>query len=503
MKIDRNLLLSLLLPMLWLAALRVFSFSGGENCCDAYYHVAMADAGPGAILSKSFPAMTMSVWENSFSDKEALFHLSLGALRWIQRLAGFETGPPFHFPGLAFDFLLVACFVFSLRALGVRDTWLPALALVMMSPFFTNRILMLRPHVLSIALILASLPVFACAKGRKGALLSFALGALYSWSYSNPHFLLLPAACLFAARLPEDGFKKAAMPGFFAGLGVLAAQIVHPQFPNTVVNWKIQCVDVVMHALRPEAYPIRSPAELTPPDGVWAFWNLLLYALFAFNLSLALAVRAKGSIRSFSPAAQGVFACSAIAVAGTLFGIRALEYGLPLSIMAAALMVKELPSLPSIPKGFSFSRAAKLELLAVLLLAAMAGAWIQLSIRDMMVKPPTAFASWMRSSGIKPGSTIANLSWSDFTVLYYSLPDYRYLCGLDPMFAFERFPERFTKIERFRTLDAWLPPASLAEASGASCAYVGPLEEILAGSMKARGYKTLYKGRDGWLFELK
>jgi hypothetical protein len=80
LKPEQSFALSLLLPLLWLAFLRLWAMPYGENCYDGYYHVAMAEAGPEAIFSKSFPSMTMSVWENSFSDKEALYHLFLGGV---------------------------------------------------------------------------------------------------------------------------------------------------------------------------------------------------------------------------------------------------------------------------------------------------------------------------------------------------------------------------------------------------------------------------------------
>lgn len=500
MKIDKGLILSILLPLLWLAFLRIVLMPGGENCFDAYYHISMADAGPSAIFSKTFPSMTMSVWEDSFSDKEALFHVALWGIRNLQSALGLPMGHPFNFAALLFDAVLLLVFVLSLRAFGVRSTLLPALALVMISPFFTNRLLMLRPHVASIILMCAALPLYARAKGRWWLLASLGMGMLYSWTYSNPHFILFPAVCMGAARFKEEGFK-AGLPTLFTGLGVMLAQVAHPQFPNTVVNWYIQCVDVVMHSLAPASYPISGPDELKSADFLWAVGNVLVYGLFAFNLCLALAIRARHGEKALPPAVQGLFAASAVAVAGSLFGIRAMEYGCPFTIMSCATLLVVMKSLPEPLTGFQFSKKIMMELYAVLLLAAVAGCIMRTG--GFLAAPPEGLAAWAAKTGaLPPGTKVANLAWSDFTVLHYSLPQCRYLCGLDPMFGFRRNPEAFTAIERFRLLETWLTPQELAKVSGSEFAYVRRRDAVLGPSMELGGYECVYKGDDGWLFKL-
>ena len=499
-EIEKSLLLSVLLPLLWLAFLRIVLMTGGENCFDAYYHISMADAGPSAIFAKTFPSMTMSVWEDSFSDKEALFHVALWGIRHLQSALGLPMGHPFNFAALLIDAILLFVFVLSLRAMGVRSTLIPALALVMISPFFANRMLMLRPHVFSIILMCAAIPLYAKARGRWGLLASLAMGLVYSWSYSNPHFILFPAVCLGAARFKEEGFK-AALPAVFTGIGVLLAQVIHPQFPNTVINWYIQCVDVVMHSLFPASYPISGPDELKSADLLWAIGNVLVYGVFAFNLCLFLAIRAKHGLKAIPPAVQGLFAASAIAIAGSLFGIRAMEYGCPFTIMSCATLLLVAKGLPEPLKGFQFSGKVKLELYAVLLLVAVAGGIMRTG--GFLASPPEGLAAWAAKTGsLPPGTKVANLAWSDFTILHYSLPQCRYLCGLDPMFAFRRYPERFTAIERFRMLEVWLTPQELAKASGSEYAFIRKRDSVLGPSMELGGYDCVYKGPDGWLFKL-
>ncbi len=496
--------LAVALPLLWLIFLRVGLMPVGESCFDPYYHVYMADAGPKTIFAKSFPATTMSLWEHSFSDKEALYHLALSAIRKTQAALGMELGWPFHFPALLFDAFALASFVAALRLFGVgwRALLFASTAFVLLSPAFTMRLLLLRPHVVSIALLCLAFPLFAQAKGRLGWTLCFAFGALYSWTYSNPHFALLPAFCMGLARLRGEGWRNAFAPALLCGAGALFAQIAHPQFPNTVYNWWVQCVDVIANELRQGRAPIAAPEELLAPKTLWFLANAGLYLLFAFDLALVLTLRLKRGLDAIPVVAQGLFAASAIAIAGTFFSARAIEYALPFTLMSCATLGLCLKASPeAVPKSFRLSRAGLLATLGALaILAAFEATMLAGGGR---ITPPAGLAKWAAKTGaLPPGTKIANIAWSDFPTLNYALPGRRYLCGLDPMFAYRRFPERFLKIEKFRVLDLWLSPAELAEASDSAFAFVRKRDSLLAKSMLLGGYEAAYKGPDGWLFKL-
>ena len=97
---------------------------------------------------------------------------------------------------------------------------------------------------------------------------------------------------------------------------------------------------------------------------------------------------------------------------------------------------------------------------------------------------------------------VANLAWSDFPVLFYSAPQFRYLMGIDPFFAYHRMPERVTRLERFRTGQLRLSPSELAELCGAQLAFISTYGASLSKQMYEDGYFILYQGPDGWLFDL-
>jgi hypothetical protein len=111
------------------------------------------------------------------------------------------------------------------------------------------------------------------------------------------------------------------------------------------------------------------------------------------------------------------------------------------------------------------------------------------------------FAAWARAH-LPAGTLIANPCWADFPLLFYSLPDYRFSLGLDPMFAHHAHPQAVVKLEQFRARRLDLTPAELAELTGARVAFVSRHAAPLARHLLARHYAAAYAGPDGWLFDL-
>ena len=130
---------AILVPLFVLAFARGSLYSS-EVCADPFYHVTMADFGPGFCMERTLPHMVMSVWKDHFSDKELLFHCLLSAVRTGERWVGLSGEPPFHVETLVFVSGLLISFVYAATALGVRHVHLYAWALVFISPFFAERL---------------------------------------------------------------------------------------------------------------------------------------------------------------------------------------------------------------------------------------------------------------------------------------------------------------------------------------------------------------------------
>jgi hypothetical protein len=470
----------------------------GENSMDSYFHAAMADQGGGFCAGKTFPQLTMSVWEDHFSDKELLYHFILSGVRSGQNFLGGGVSPPFNIPALFFSLFLILCFVFAAYSFNLRHIWFYSCLLACISPSFTNRITMLRPHVLSIGIML--LLCVWCYKAflnRRFFLFIFAAGFLFAWTYSNPHFLLFPAFVFAVAFFKNKGFSVIAVP-LFAALGILAGYVFHPQFPNTLYNWKIQCLDVVFQILSGDKAPVGLGVEVRPFGFDKVILDYALFFIFALNAYLLFELK-KWPFFKLNKAATAFFIMSCVAVPGVFISGRALEYACPFVVMSFAFALREIRHSNFLKKHFLHCALPLLFILFVF-----NGAWQFHHLKQKGFMPPEKFIAWTKSAGFEDGILIANLCWSDFPVLFYGAPEYKYLSGMDPMFSYSRDPERMGKLEKFRCGFIDLTPLELAKLTDARFVYVSQYGWRLAQKMSKEGYPLVYNSKeDGFLFDLK
>jgi len=479
----------------WLAlvALRLLTFGTGENDVDCFFHVAIVQQGWNVFAAPAFPTLTMSVWTTSFSDRELLYHLFLRGLLELQNGGG-PAVFPFHFPALVFAGLLPLALAVTLGRLHARWLWLWPLLLVALDPEYTCRVLMLRPYVMAMSILILSCAALAwCDRPRRCGLL-FLCGFVMAWSYSNPHFILLPAAGFAVAVWPRDR-KLAVLLPVTALLGVLVGLTLHPQFPNTLLNWKTQCVDVLL--ARYNAPYLGFGDELYM--GGWRNWlrHPGLLALGAVNLTLALALWRRGEQRDRELRLALLLPALATLVGMLLFG-RLVEYAAPFNVLASALLF----TAGLRQDDRSIKRVVRTGFLVLLAATGFYTVWCFAHAAVGTQHPDDDFAVWARRAGIPPGTVIANVNWSDFPALYYSAPEYRYLHGIEPMFGYAALPDRIRKLELFRTGRMKLTPAQLREVTGSELVFVSAAGWELARDMARTGYKIVYQGRDGWVFRL-
>lgn len=491
--------IAIVIPLLMLQIIREAAFEA-ENSVDCYYHIALADLGPSVYLGKKFPMLTMSSWTEKFSDKEMIYHLVLTVLRSYQRVLNLPLDPPFHFPALFFIGLMLSAFVYTAHYFKVKKLIYWSLLLIFISPFFTNRILMLRPHLLSITLMLLCCPLVDSIKEKKGLIGLFFFSAFTAWSYSNPHFILLPVVAFSITKFPKDWSFTFLLP-IVCVLGLGFGYLFHPQFPNTFINWKIQCVDVVHQAMLTERVTAIG-TEFTRPGFFWLIKNLLPFGLIICTFVLLVNLHTKKRVDLSRPViAAGAVAI--VAIFAVIFGIRAMEYAVPFGVLFAGMVLAEykqkevkLPEFMENPKIIKYSK------ILILTLAVACLVFQSETLRKKgVIEPLNEFAEWTEVNNIPQNTKIANLIWSDFPFLIYSCPKYRYLSGMDPMFSYAVAPEKVKKIEQFRLRKLKLTPRELAEIVEAKYAFVRA-PYTLGKVLEKRGYVAIYRGRDGWLFDL-
>ncbi|MCK5804900.1 MAG: hypothetical protein KAI66_18830 [Lentisphaeria bacterium] len=494
----RGAFLSVGIPLLLLAAMRSTIPAGHENSQDCFYHVTMADMGPGYFLARTMPHMTLSLWSTAFSDKEALFHVYLWGVRSVERAIGLATGPPFMLDWLLLAIGLLLAFHWALRASGAKHPAVWTLALVVLSPTFTSRLLMLRPHVLGMTLAILSAALFTGIRGKRDLWRPLAMGWLFAWSYSNPHFVLVVAAA-FALPHWRDNRRLALLIPLVAAAGILLGYTFHPQFPNTFLNWKVQCIDVVLASLR-GSEDILVGSELRRGSITTLLSNSALAAICAAAVAAGLL-----GIRRRRLSIPGVPLCALALFWTALVFVnpRAIEYACPFVVLAAAA------TLPSAARWLS-RRTVRLHewhvKAALALLLVCMGTFTTIStrraLRTAQARPFADFADWALEAKLPFGTIVANVNWSDFPPLFYSAPQFRYLAGLDPMFAAAAAPERVARLEAFRRGKLQLTPPELATLVGTRLAFVSSRGWQLARDMDRQGFRIVYQGEDGWLFDL-
>lgn len=501
------LVLAWLIPMVWLGVVRVEGMPDGESANDAYYHVAMAERGPAVFCARKFPALELSVWRDSFADKELLYHFLLCGLIRVQKLFTAPIRAPFHFPAMVFTGLLLASLLFAMKRMGVSPPlFLPmAFLAVMSSPNVLFRILMLRPHILSLILMMLLCGLLAGGTNRSRTLWALLISFVYAWSYSNPQFILIPVCCFAGAWFPRSGRKSFLMVAA-AVLGVLLGMLIHPQFPNTFLIWKVQSFDALFGpVLSPGARTYGSlmpPQEMMPPDVLWSrnALPMFFFAYVNFLIFSRLAVRL--GWKNIPPAVYAVGVMALLFSAGTLLVLRTIEYAGPFNGLFGALVwsmaLREQIFLPGRERPVRF--CLWLTLLVFLLFGTLSAA-VNIC-RSESVTPPALDIGWWMERNLPEKELVVNLNWGDFPALFHANRRQVFLWGMDPEFSVAADPKRTRRIEEMLLERGILEPRRFATVTGARYAVVLAKREKFVSFLKSIGWKTVYEAEDGAVFQV-
>ncbi len=437
------LCLALLLPVLFLGILRAVTLSDGETSLDAYYHIRIAEQGPDTFLAKEFPAVQMSVWSDSFADKEMLFHVLLWPLAALEKAVAGDLAPPFNFEYLFFACLMAGAYIFAARSMGVRSRLVLAgvlLVFALTAPQL-QRMEMLRPHLLSIALLFTAFGLLAREPLKFRCWTMLLLGFFFAWSYSSPHFAVIPAVFCAVFQFRKDKFL-AVMPIFCAAAGILLGLLIHPQFPNTFTIWKVQGIDAVASAFSPDANMNFVPGELCPPAHRDFALAAPLYILCLLNMILFVRIWEYRGFRAVPAAAGGAMLTGLFFTAAFFWAQRAMEYAAPFSVLAFLALAdtalrEKLPFAP-----FRHGRTAAWILLGSSVLIALFSAWqFYRAYHGLDLRPRTKLAQYLKEN-CRPGEAVANMKWTDFPRLYYAAPQLKWQWGLDPAFSMAKEPRK-------------------------------------------------------------
>lgn len=457
------LLAAFLLPFCAIVTIRVLMAHSGEVGYDAMYHARIAKLGPSVITGGEFPWLDSSIWKSAFADKEMLYHLALWAIFRIQALFGVIAEPPFHCAAAFFLMLLCGSFVFA----GVRFRVPPALLcagsllFALLTPDWTYRMAMMRPLIVSIAFFL-----LICGLLERGSLKAkfiqvAVISFLYSWTYSNPHFIVIPILVFSLFALTRDGARILLLP-LVSLVSVLLGLLAHPQFPNSFKIWKLQSWDALLSPLLAD-HLISKPTEMLPPSFIWGLYAIPLFLMTYVTLLYMIRLTERKGWKNISPS---LFALAFLAwgfTGGIFLAMRSVEYAAPLTVLLFLILLARAQE-EDLLNPFRRKGGVKVQLIILFLLSLSLGGFVMtktiLDGRKAVNHVPRGVAQWMEKN-LKPDEAVINLDWSDFPMLFYASPEHRYQWGLDPVFSLAAQPERTRLMNSTRTLDKLPPSGSL------------------------------------------
>ncbi|HYV67186.1 MAG TPA: hypothetical protein VE964_13150, partial [Myxococcales bacterium] len=296
---------------------------------DTGYHVVVARLIAEHGVLHRFPWTPFSYLADRYADKELLFHLLLVPVSQLSyplaaKLVGTVLGA-----------LLLGVFYWILREEGVESPELWTVAMFVSSGAFLMRFALVRPHLLSMALMMAIAWTAIHEKRRALGLLCFA----YPFCYIAWHAVLVLLLLVEAARILSQ--RTISVRNLGVAVGALAlAVLVHPNFPaNTEVFW-IENVQVLLQKAwgTGRADPTRYLGGELAPMGPLTALVFLGFPILVVGMALVPAIR-----RRADNLPGLAFLVAAIALLGlTLGSERFVEYSVPFSFLAGATSLRSL-----------------------------------------------------------------------------------------------------------------------------------------------------------------
>ncbi len=446
------------LAILW-SAVVVYMHFPAETMVgnDDFYHIQIAQLmQEEGLFIKDFPYATESVWIDAYFDKEWLFHVALVPFLKFGKLTGAKIAIVF------FNVLIVLAIWYLAITVGIhRPFWWLLILPYCAYNWYWTRLLMCRPHLLSIAILFLSL---ALMLKRRGLLLSI-VSVLYALSYTG-HWQILGLVIIydiFYVTFDETGsrrktFKKCFPMAAYCAAGLIVGELLHPNFPNNIRGLYLQNI-LVLNSYwdaSNELFRLR-PQEL----GQVGFRFLLVN--FAPILVFLLLALIRGVVqRPVLTRNTRLLGCYLlIYIVLTVQSFRFLEYLVPMSILLFALYFQ------SNSLSLVIRHRAVTTTLAVMLLIFMIAGLGKCYVKNVYFKriaqknerKYARASDWIRDN-LEDKEIVYTTTWGATPPLFFGASKQRYLVFLDPYFMYARSPDRL-KIWHNINLGLYENPASM------------------------------------------
>jgi hypothetical protein len=383
---------------------------------DTAYHAVVGKLIREYGILHSFPWTPFSWLADNYADKELLFHLlfvPLTGFNWVTaaKVVGTITGAT-----ALFSIYLV------LRQEKVAYPWVWSMLPLLVSWAFLYRFVLVRPHLLSIALAIA----VVWASSRERFLLLGILCALYPWTYVAWHMSLILVLISETARyLSVKRFQWRTFAAAF--VGIVSGILLHPNSINLVkFNW-ITIVDILFRNAWGKKEGFELGKEFNPfTFGEWAQW----LALAVVMVTIAAFISWRHMKEDLTPLAYSMTAVAfGILTAKTA---RFDEYFVPFAVVSLALSARYIRW-----RFFPFMVA----LIAAIYTISFSWDYIPGLNRRTDDVPPE-IVTYLRQV-IPPGAQIFTTEWGLTGALMLALPERRFIVALDPTLFYVKDPDLY------------------------------------------------------------
>jgi hypothetical protein len=436
---------------LTLAAVVFFqrALAGRVADLDSFYHLGHASAYvQGSLLDTSFPWARYSVIGAWGADLWWGFHLLLAPFAAFWDLPG-------SIPVVGV--VLTSCLLAGVLHLAVKHAWVwpwmwPLFFLVAV-PNVLYRLLMVRPHVLSLLAVLVLLSALTRGRLRMAGVFSALLVWIHAGIFWMPVLVLLAyggATLLDRRFVAGDGTplpKRLLRPSLAVGSGIAAGILLRPHPLSTIRLVDVQIVQLLRG--QADAVPLSFGGELIPLPAAalgpsswvlllpWALaMTVLIWSTSARSSRLEELPRGDRLLLFTSGALSLLFLTVALTVAG-----RALVEWAAFATILVATAWSRIPR----SRGVRTRATGMTGLVAMVALPWIAG-WHAMNIRlnALPADHLRQAATWMAERS-EEGDVVFHAHWDNFAPLFGWNRTNHYLGGMDPIFQHAYDPELYWK----------------------------------------------------------
>ncbi|XDD45568.1 hypothetical protein AB3N60_12735 [Leptospira sp. WS39.C2] len=384
---------------IFIYAILLFAFHGVPDA-DIFYHFAIAKLYLKEGFVSNLPWPEIGIQSKEFTDFHFLFHIL--QIPFVL-LPLEETISIKLFILCSISTLLYVVLKYIHTKAPSTSPYLIVIFFILGSVLFTGRMLFGRGNLIFFSLYFTCLYFW----NIKYVYRIFAISFLAVWTYSGFPYLLITSICFSILDPNKNNLKLLAAVSF----GMLLGITIHPSFPY---QFKGYFIELVLQTMPPNG--IEPIAEWLPPSReilILGFATIFPLLLICFKNATSNQFEPNSIVFLFLGITNLIFASSSL---------RVFEMSWLMFFIFIFLNLK-------IPNHFQLVIAVLIFIIQVPIIYDKMGQ----QFKSSETKYGQIVTDWIRFN-IPKGEKIF-LAWADYPYFTYKIPDYRFLFGLNPLYA--------------------------------------------------------------------